>query len=248
MPTKAKPETQPETEQPTSHLPISVTVLGESPVSANTFYVSPAGYNWQITIRSTASLEALQGVLELSAALEVFAAEAGFLPKQVGKPAYGLNEMQSIQAGKPVDAPRDTQPIKPASEPEYIPDQQEVAPSVYLPDGAAVNQVNRQVYPSDAQKYHCVKLVILPRPEDKLELDFYGDDRKSPFNDYPTLKFFGLPKDCQTLLRGCLAWNESEFSKAREIINLNWTVYWKLGRERSDGSRFKDVLGAELAK
>ena len=83
---------------------------------------------------------------------------------------------------------------------------------------------------------------ILPQPDNKVTIEFYGKDRKQPHNDYPELKVnkwdvaqaAGLMKHVTS----------ADVSKAAEF-SLNCSVYWLEGKEYTtkDGGKghYKNV-------
>jgi hypothetical protein len=79
---------------------------------------------------------------------------------------------------------------------------------------------------------------ILPQPGDKVTVEFYGNDRKQPHNNYADLmvnkwdadKVAGLMKHVTS----------ADVTKPAELA-LTCHVYWLEGKEKSNGGHFKDV-------
>jgi hypothetical protein len=88
----------------------------------------------------------------------------------------------------------------------------------------------------------CVFLEILPQPDERVTLKFYGNDRKQPHNDYPSVSVNKWAwEQAQGLLKHVTT---ADVSKAAEF-SLPCRVYWTLGKSytKPDGStgQYKDV-------
>jgi hypothetical protein len=83
---------------------------------------------------------------------------------------------------------------------------------------------------------------ILPQPDNKVTIEFYGKDRKTPHNDYPELKVNKWDvSQAQGLMKHVTS---ADVSKPAEFA-LSCTVYWLDGKEytstNGDKRRYKNV-------
>lgn len=76
--------------------------------------------------------------------------------------------------------------------------------------------------------YRAAFVKILPQPDDKVTVEFYGKDRKTPHNDYPELKINKWEiSNAQGLMRHVTS---ADVQKPAEFA-LDCSVYWLDGKE-----------------
>jgi hypothetical protein len=79
---------------------------------------------------------------------------------------------------------------------------------------------------------------ILPQPDNRVTIEFYGNDRKSPHNQYADLLVnkWATERAAELMkhVTSAPVTTPAEFS-------MDCVVYWLEGKEKANGGHFKDV-------
>ena len=123
---------------------------------------------------------------------------------------------------------------RPVQAPAPVPD---IAAKIALEEGnkqmaselqAQANEVPPAPDGKQWNTYSAAFVKILPQPEERVTIEFYGKDHKQPHNDYPELK---VNKWTLAQAAGLMKYvTSADVSKPAEFA-LNCTVYWLEGKE-----------------
>jgi hypothetical protein len=187
----------------------------EAPCSDSFKWIDSTGYEHMLTIR---------------------AYSPQLLFRQIEKVVSGLADIGGKPIGKPVSAPA------PKPDPAA-----KIAAEEGNYDMAAQLQAEADDIglPPDGKEWHtsdCVFVKVLPQPDDKVTVEFYGNDKKQPHNDYASVKVNKWSVPNATGLMKYVT--SADMSKAAEFT-LSCRVYWTEGKEytgtNGNKGHYKDV-------
>lgn len=188
----------------------------EAPVSDTFKWIDAAGFEHMLTLR---------------------AYSPHLLFRQIEKTIAGIADI----GGKPVNSKAPTAP-PPTPDPAARIAQEAGNAPLSAELQAQANEVPAPPGDQAWQITECVFVKILPQPDDKVTIEFYGNDKKQPHNDYPGVK---VNKWKSEQAAGLMKYvTSADISKAAEF-SLPCKVYWTEGKEytKPDGStgRYKNV-------
>jgi hypothetical protein len=188
----------------------------EAPFSDTFKWLDAEGYEHMLTIRGW---------------------EGGAMLKAVER----AKEFIAAQGGKPVRS-------RPADAPAPTPDP---AVKIALEEGnkqmaAELQEAGLEIPPAPAGKQYQVSDIafvkILPQPGDRINIEFYSDDRKTPHNDFPSIK--ATKYDVGRAMGLLKHVTSADVTKPAEFM-CRCKVYWTEGKEykKADGGtgHYRDI-------
>ena len=186
--------------------------------------VGPRGGKVNITARKLSCKAALTELMEAVK----YAGETYGLVPETYKQAEKAPQFPQVSSPAPVTSST-PQPVTTA-----------VAPA---PTSAAPIQPQPEL-----QYFIAVRMKITPVEGGKTKLEFFGNDRKQPVNDFPTLVATSTNDRVIEVLKSTGAWELSHLQVVK-TFETYYKVYWKEGKIRPDGkSHYKDLVKIEPAE
>lgn len=113
---------------------------------------------------------------------------------------------------------------------------------------AAVTAPAEDQTPGVLHSYHVVSVLVTPQANGKTKVEFFGNDKKLPVNEYSFLSYINTPDGCATLFKTLGPWTAQHFSVASRYDTLNVTADWEYSTKRSSrGTPYKNVVGLRVA-
>lgn len=97
------------------------------------------------------------------------------------------------------------------------------------------------------QQFNCAFMKVLPQSNGKTKIEFYGNDRKQPRNEFPTLVIQNTPQALAAAFKNnSPEWTDAHFTSAWETA-VNFPVAWKYGKvnensKKEPKDRYKDFV------
>ena len=132
----------------------------------------------------------------------------------------------------PVSAPAKAPAVSPVSAPTPTPSTAPVQPATELVSGTLT----------------CVRLNVTPVVGGKVSLKFYGNDRKQPINEFPTLTNTLTVEKAIEMFAPLGPWEAAHFAAASNY-DVKFYVEWKQGRDvpNKPGKHYQDIIGLRPA-
>lgn len=89
---------------------------------------------------------------------------------------------------------------------------------------------------------HVAKITVTPRPDGKMRIEIFGDDRRKPYNQWSDMSLFVTPTDAVKFFAPVGSWTTQHFQSACEYMVDFW-VNWEYSKKlNSKGNPYRNPI------
>lgn len=126
-------------------------------------------------------------------------------------------------------------------EADYVPAQLNVTAKVKAGKEAVVSSKFKLKYDTN-EIFHVVRLDVLPQPDGKVRLAFYGNSHKEPYDDFPTLSNTMPIEWAHNYLEPYYSFKNETFQRALTFSVDFWLEWYETkGKTNTQGNPYKNI-------